>query len=240
MNKNMPKEYLRFNLIERIQHIILFTTFLLLAFTGWAVKYPEVEPSRWWISIWGGAKTAGMIHRIAGITMLVDFVWHVIYMIFKVTSGKVTFHKYTTLIPLPKDLTDAIQNLAYFVGASKEKPKFGRFSYLHKFDYWAVFWGMAIIGLSGLFLTFPVAASNLFPEWSLDWIWELIFIMHSDEALLAIVFILFFHFYNEHLRWEHFPMNMVWITGRLPIEKWKHEHPLEYELELGNIKEGDK
>jgi len=240
MNKEIPKEYLRFNIIERIQHIILFTTFLLLAFTGWALKYPEVEYSQGWIRIWGGPETAGLIHRIAGIIMLLDFIWHVIYMTYRIVSGRIRFHEYTTLIPLPKDLTDLVKNLLYFMGASREKPQFGRFSYLHKFDYWAVFWGMAIIGLSGLFLTFPVQASYLFPTWSLNWIWELIFIMHSDEALLAVVFILFFHFYNEHLRWEQFPMNMVWITGRLPIEKMKHEHPLEYELEFGDKKEGDK
>ena len=240
MNKEIPEEYIRFNIIERIQHIILFTTFLLLTFTGWAVKYPEVQQSQWWIRIWGGPETAGIIHRVAGITMLFDFVWHVVYMIYRIVSGKISFHKYKTLIPLPTDLTDLVKNLMYFMGASREKPQFGRFSYLHKFDYWAVFWGMAIIALSGLFLTFPVQASYLFPAWSVNWIWELIFIMHSDEALLAIVFILFFHFYNEHLRWEHFPMNMVWLTGRLTMEKMKHEHPLEYELEFGDKKEVDK
>ena len=158
MNKEISEEYLRFNIIERIQHIILFTTFLLLTFTGWAVKYPEVQQSQWWIRIWGGPETAGIIHRVAGITMLFDFIWHVVYMIYRIVSGKISFHKYKTLIPLPKDLTDLVKNLMYFMGASREKPQFGRFSYLHKFDYWAVFWGMAIIGLSGLFLTFPVQA----------------------------------------------------------------------------------
>ena len=80
MNKEIPKEYLRFNIIERIQHIILFTTFLLLAFTGWALKYPAIEYSQGWIRMWGGPETAGLIHRIAGIIMLLDFIWHVIYM----------------------------------------------------------------------------------------------------------------------------------------------------------------
>lgn len=237
MNKELPKEYLRFNATERIQHIILFTSFLLLAFTGWALKYPEVEHSKWWISMWGGARAAGIIHRVAGITMLLDFIWHVVYMIKRIMSGSIRFHVDTTLIPLPKDLTDSVKNLMYFIGLSKEKPQFGRFSYIHKFDYWAVFWGMTIIGLSGLFLTFPVQASYLFPAWSVNWIWELISIMHSDEALLAIVFILFFHFYNEHLKWDKFPMNMVWITGKISLEQMKHEHPLEYKIEFGD---GDK
>ncbi len=240
MNKELPKEYLRFNVTERIQHVILFVTFLLLAFTGWALKYPEVEHSQWWIRIWGGAETAGLIHRIAGIIMLIDFVWHVIYLAYMLSTGKMKLRMNTTIIPIPKDVVDAIKNILYFVGLSKEKPLFGRFSYIHKFDYWAVFWGMGIIGLSGLFLAFPVWASNFFPSWSVNWIWEVMFIMHSDEALLAIVFILFWHFYNEHLKWGKFPMSMTWITGKISLEDMKHEHPLEYKLEFGDKEEVHK
>lgn len=235
MNKEIPGEYLRFNTIERIQHVILLTTFLLLAFTGWALKYPEqtVEHSIWLVKIWGGAKNAGIVHRIAGIIMLLDFAWHVFYLGYMLLTGKMKIRKDTTIIPLPKDVMDAIKNILYFLGLGKEKPQFGRFSYIHKFDYWAVFWGMGIIGLSGLFLAFPVQSSYFFPSWSMNWIWEVIFIMHSDEALLAIVFILFWHFYNEHLKWNKFPMSMTWITGKISIEDMKHEHPLEYKLEFG-------
>lgn len=236
MNKEIPGEYLRFNTIERIQHVILFTTFLLLSFTGWALKYPEqtVEHSSWLVRIWGGAKNIGIVHRIAGITMLLDFVWHVFYLGYMLSTGKMKIRKDTTIIPLPKDVMDAIKNMLYFLGLGKEKPQFGRFSYIHKFDYWAVFWGMGIIGLSGLFLAFPVQSSYFFPSWSVNWIWEVISIMHSDEALLAIVFILFWHFYNEHLKWNKFPMSMTWITGKISIEDMKHEHPLEYKLEFGD------
>lgn len=161
MNNELPKEYLRFNVVERIQHVILFTTFLLLTFTGWALKYPDitVKYQGWWITMWGGARTAGIIHRVAGITMLLDFVWHVIYLGYMLSTGKMKLRMNTTIIPLPKDVFDAIKNILYFVGLGKEKPKFGRFSYIHKFDYWAVFWGMGIIGASGFFLAFPVQVS---------------------------------------------------------------------------------
>lgn len=242
MNKEVPKEYQRFNVVERIQHVILFVTFLLLTFTGWVVKYPEVtvEHQSWWIAMWGGAKMAGRIHRVAGITMLIDFAWHCAYLAYSLATGKMKLRANTTILPLPKDVIDAVKNIMYFVGLSKEKPKFGRFSYIHKFDYWAVFWGMGIIGLSGLFLAFPVQSSVIFPLWSINWIWEIISIMHSDEALLAIVFILFWHFYNEHLRYDKFPMSTTWITGRISIEMMKHEHPLEYEIEFGDKKGADK
>ena len=92
---------------------------------------------------------------------------------------------------------------------------------------------MFIIGTSGLLLAFPVTASYLFPSFTLPWIWDTLFIMHSDEALLAIVFILFFHFYNEHLRSEEFPMNYVWLTGKMSTEELKHKYPLEYEYQFG-------
>lgn len=234
MNKDVPAEYQRFNITERIQHVIMFVTFLLLSFTGWALKYPEVENSRWLVNLWGGPRSAGIIHRAAGITMLLDFVWHVLYLGYMLATGKMKLRLTTTIIPLPKDVVDMIKNMLYFFGLSKTKPQFGRFSYIHKFDYWAVFWGMGIIGLSGLFLAFPVQAAYLFPSWSVNWIWEVLFIMHSDEALLAIVFILFWHFYNEHLKYNKFPMSMTWITGKISIDDMKHEHPLEYELEFGD------
>ncbi len=228
----IPQEIERFNIIFRIQHILMFSTFLLLAFTGWGLKYAEAPGgvSSMWIRIWGGAETAGIIHRVAGVTMLLDFIWHVIYLGYLFATGRMTINLKTTVIPLPKDVMDVIKNFMYFLGLSKEKPKFGKYSYAQKFDYWAVFWGMFIIGFSGFALAFPMLVSHIIPQAAADWIWVLLSIMHSDEALLAIVFILFWHFYNEHLKPEVFPMSWIWLTGKISTEKLKHHHPLEYEL----------
>ncbi len=124
----------------------------------------------------------------------------------------------------------------YFFGLRKEKPYFGKFNYMQKFDYWAVYWGMFIIGASGFFLAFPVTVSALFPMSTVQWIWDVLFAMHSDEALLAIVFILIFHFYNEHLRSEVFPMNWMWLTGKMSIDQLKHHHPAEYDYLYGDKK----
>lgn len=228
--RDLPEEIERFNIIFRIQHVVMFTTFLLLAFTGWGLKYAELDVSSWWIRIWGGPRTAGIIHRIAGITMVLDFTFHVLYIGYMLFKGKMQIRKVTTIIPLPKDVKDVAHNFLYFLGISKTRPKFGRFSYAQKFDYWAVFWGMFIIGVSGLAIAFPIQTSYLIPEWSTGWIWQLLFILHSDEALLAIVFILFWHFYNEHLKPEVFPMSWVWLTGKISVKELKHKHPLEYEL----------
>lgn len=230
--ETVPQEVERFNIIFRIQHVLMFTTFLILSFTGWGLKYadaPHGVSSRW-INIWGGPETAGIIHRIAGVTMLLDFAWHVAYLAYLFSKGRLRFSTRTTVIPLPKDVFDVIQNFMYFFGLSKEKAKFGMFSYAQKFDYWAVFWGMFIIGTSGFALAFPIFFSNFVPQFTAPWIWELLSLMHSDEALLAIVFILFWHFYNEHLKPESFPMSWIWLTGKISTEKMKHHHPLEYEL----------
>jgi cytochrome b subunit of formate dehydrogenase len=236
MRKDIPNEIERFNIIFRIQHIVLFTTFLLLAFSGWALKYPEAEASHFWVRIWGGAEMAGLIHRVAGVTLLADFIWHVLYVAYLIATGQRKFHMVTTVIPMPHDLTDAIKNMLYYVGMAKEPPPFRRYTYLQKFDYWAVFWGMAIIGTSGFVLAFPVFSSAAFPNFTLGWIWPLMRIFHSDEALLAIVFILFIHFYNEHLKPGKFPMSWIWLTGKMSIDELKHHHGLEYEYLFGEDK----
>ncbi len=229
---NPDAEVQRFDIHFRIQHVIMFTTFLTLSFTGWGLKYAYIDQSHWLIRLFGGPESAGVIHRVAGVTMLLDFLYHVVYLVYLFAIGKLKLRKETTVIPLPKDVKDVVHNFMYFLGISKTKPKFGRFSYAQKFDYWAVFWGMFIIGLSGLFLAFPIFASTFIPEFTTGWIWQFISILHSDEALLAIVFILFWHFYNEHLKPETFPMSWVWLTGRISVKELKHKHPLDYELRL--------
>ena len=230
--KEIPQEVERFNIIFRIQHILMFTTFLLLSFTGWGLKYADAPAgvSSMWIRVWGGPETAGLIHRIAGVTMLLDFIWHVLYLGYLFLTGRMTIKAKTTVIPLPKDIFDVVKNFMYFLGLSKEKPRFGKYSYAQKFDYWAVFWGMFIIGFSGFALAFPMLVSYIIPQAISGWIWEVLSIMHSDEALLAVVFILFWHFYNEHLKPDVFPMSWLWITGRISTDRLKHHHPLEYEM----------
>jgi cytochrome b subunit of formate dehydrogenase len=221
----LPEEVERFNIHYRIQHVIMLVSFLLLFFTGWALKFSEVETSQSWIRFWGGPETAGRLHRIAGITMLLDSLYHLVYLAYRFSRGKMQWD----LIPVWKDIVDFYQNMLYLLGLSKDKPQFGRFTYLQKFDYWAVFWGIFIIGSSGLALAFPTKAALFFPEATKNWIWELIYVMHSDEALLAIIFILFWHFYNEHLRPEVFPMSWVWITGKISMEELKDQHPREFD-----------
>jgi cytochrome b subunit of formate dehydrogenase len=127
------------------------------------------------------------------------------------------------MIPNLKDLQDITGHIKWFLGLGP-RPKFDRWTYWEKFDYWAVFWGVTMIGISGLFLWFPVFFAKVFPGWAFN----IAMIIHSDEALLAAGFIFTIHFFNSHLRPEKFPMDFVIFTGRITVEELEHERPVEY------------
>jgi cytochrome b subunit of formate dehydrogenase len=128
------------------------------------------------------------------------------------------------MVPQPHDLLQLGQHVRYFFGWGP-RPRFGRWAYWEKFDYWAVFWGISIIGASGLLLWFPTFFARYLP----GWIFNVAIIVHSDEALLAVGFIFTIHFFNGHLRPEKFPMDPVIFTGRVEEEEFLRDHPVEYE-----------
>jgi formate dehydrogenase gamma subunit len=224
------KRIIRFNLYELIQHWIMAGTFVVLALTGLPLKFPEAAWASPLYELLGGIAVARVVHRVAGVLMTADFVFHVIYLAIKYwrTKGKfkALFDPARTLLPLPKDIVDLFHNLLYFFRLRKEGPRFGRFSYKEKFDYWAVFWGMFIMAGSGFILMFPETFARFLPGWLIP----LALIGHSDEAILAILAIVVWHLYNVHLNPRNFPMNMVWLTGKLTEEEMREEHPVELEI----------
>jgi cytochrome b subunit of formate dehydrogenase len=128
------------------------------------------------------------------------------------------------MVPQPRDIRDVIGMFKWFFGRGP-RPRFERYSYMEKFDYWAVFWGVAIIGSSGLLLWFP----ELFARFLPGWVFNVATIIHGDEALLAAAFIFTIHFFNVHFRPEKFPIDTVIFTGRATSGYMKEEHGLEYE-----------
>jgi cytochrome b subunit of formate dehydrogenase len=127
------------------------------------------------------------------------------------------------MVPQPRDARQLVEHVRWFLGRGP-RPDFDRFTYWEKFDYWAVFWGMGVIGLSGLMLWFP----GLFARFLPGWVFNLAFVVHGEEALLAMVFIFTVHFFNGHLRPEKFPMDTVIFTGRVPEEELAEERPAHY------------
>jgi cytochrome b subunit of formate dehydrogenase len=211
----------RFNRNFRFQHMVMFSSVILLIITGMPIKFPNFILSRFVINLWGGINNSTIVHRIGALMLVYFMVHHMLYSILS-REGRRDF---VLLIPMPKDLRDAVQNIRYFLGKVKEKPKFGRFSYIEKFDYWAVYWGCIIMIGSGAFLWGESIALKYFPKFVLDIAHE----MHSDEALLATLAIVIWHFYNVHFNPERFPGTLMWWHGQISEHEIKEEHPLEYE-----------
>jgi len=211
----------RFNRNFRFQHMVMFSSVILLIITGMPIKFPNFILSRFVINLWGGINNSTIVHRIGALMLVYFMVHHMLYSILS-REGRRDF---VLLIPMPKDVRDAVQNIRYFLGKVKEKPKFGRFSYIEKFDYWAVYWGCIIMIGSGAFLWGESIALKYFPKFVLDIAHE----MHSDEALLATLAIVIWHFYNVHFNPERFPGTLMWWHGQISEHELKEEHPLEYE-----------
>jgi len=216
----------RFSSMQIGLHITIVSSFLLLAATGLPLKFATAPWASRLMPLLGGAETAGVLHRLAGIVTFGYFIWHLgmlIHGLF-VKGERGYFWGPRSMTPQPRDILDLWHMVKYFLYLGP-RPKFDRFTYWEKFDYLAVFWGVMMIGLSGLILWFPVQATMVLPGWGLN----AAYLIHSDEALLATGFIFLFHFFHTHLRPEAFPMDPVIFIGSMPLEHFKHERPLEYE-----------
>ena len=221
-------EYERFTRTQRVMHITMIVSFISLALTGMTLKFSYTS----WASIvshlLGGFESAGYIHRVAASVMVVLFAYHLWDLIRqKRSSGRtwlqMVFGK-DSLMFNRKDLDDLIGSLKWFLGRGK-RPRYGRWTYWEKFDYFAVFWGIFVIGSTGATLWFPEFFARFLPGWFIN----VATIVHSDEALLATGFIFTIHFFNTHLRPEKFPMDLVVFTGRMTVEELQHDKPEEYE-----------
>ena len=215
----------RFSGLQRTLHIMVIVSFLGLVMTGLPLKYSYTDWAHVLIRLLGGLTAAGILHRMCAIITFGYFFTHVGYLVVKlITSPERTKYLWgpDSMVPQPKDVLDVFGMFKWFVGLGP-RPKFDRYSYMEKFDYWAVFWGVAIIGTSGLFLWFPEFFARFLP----GWVFNIARIIHSDEALLATAFIFTIHFFNVHLRPGKFPIDTVIFTGR--ADYMKEEHPLEYD-----------
>lgn len=215
----------RFNNLQVALHVTIVTSFLLLAATGLPLKFAEAPWAPWLMSLFGNAQVASVLHRFGALVTFGYFAWHLGVLAYGwfVKGERGYFWGPRSMTPQPRDLLDLWAMVKYFLYIGP-RPKFDRFTYWEKFDYLGVFWGVAVIGLSGLVLWFPTAFTMLFPGWVLN----AAYVVHSDEALLATGFIFLFHFFHTHLRPESFPMDTVVFTGRMPLATFEEERPLEY------------
>jgi cytochrome b subunit of formate dehydrogenase len=222
-----PKRYFkRFTAAQRYMHAVLFTTFLGLAATGLPMRFSESLWARRFAAGVGGFGSILFFHKLCAIVLTLAFLNHVknIFTNAFIHRQKGVFWGYSSMVANFKDAKDLLGHLRWFVGLG-QRPQFDRYSYWEKFDYWAVFWGMLVIGFSGYAMWFAPFFAHFLPGWALN----AVLVIHSDEGLLAILFIFSIHFVNTHLRPGSFPMDMVIFTGVESEEEFSHKRPLEYQ-----------
>ncbi len=221
--------YRRFTTFERTLHGVMVLSFFTLAITGMVLKFSYMGWAQASAGFLGGFPVTGTLHRLAAIALITIWIIHVWHVVKKKNASGLTWaafimDKRNSLMFTGQDLKDLMGSIRWFIGRGP-RPGYGRWTYWEKFDYFAVFWGMFVIGSTGILLWFPEFFTKFLPGATVN----VATIIHSDEALLAVAFIFTVHFYNTHFRPDKFPMDPVIFTGRVSVEELKADKPREYE-----------
>jgi cytochrome b subunit of formate dehydrogenase/nitrate/TMAO reductase-like tetraheme cytochrome c subunit len=208
----------RMTLQQRWQHLALLSSFFVLVLTGFALKFPD----SWLAQLLGMSEhLRSVVHRIAGVVLISAGLYHIVY----VSVTREGRRLIRDIAPRPRDLGDLLRAMRFHLGLGGERPQFGRFGYAEKAEYWALVWGAALMGLTGVMLWAKVWVGNLLARWLVD----VATAIHYYEAILATAAIFVWHFYQVFLDPDVAPMNWAWWDGKMPVEHYRHEHPLDTE-----------
>ncbi len=239
----------RMNLSERVQHLVLMISLLILIITGFPVLFFEL--SFWRVVFFSPVffYIRGLLHRIAAVMLIGLSIFHIFYVIFS-KDGREFFK---AMLPKWKDVSDAFGTFMHYLGFTRylksrgiltgffekypywlfhELPKYDRYDFRQKFEYWAVVWGSFVMIITGFAMWFVEVTISIFPLW----VYDVCRIIHSYEAILAFLAIIIWHMYNVHLNPEVFPMSKIWINGKITLKELREKHPLEYERLIEKIK----
>ena len=212
----------RFVLSQRIEHLLLLVSFTMLCLTG----LPQLFTGSGWaqaiISALGGIHSVRVIHHLFAVILGFELLYHAIVVIYELLFKR---PRSWAMVPGPKDVREAIQSVAYVSGLKAEKPKADRYDFKQKIEYWAMIWGMLVMGITGLILLFPITVTNYLPGVLVP----AAKIIHGYEAVLAFLAIITWHFYNAHFSESAFPVDTSIFTGKISLHTLQEEHPLEYE-----------
>ena len=221
----MTSYAVRFSKKQRIEHFVVMTTFILLALTGFPQKFHEAGASRFLVRIFGGLDGARLVHRVSGLLFAALTFFHLSAAILSTLQHRMKM----TLVPDRQDFKDAVQQLRYYLGLTDAEARFDRFDYRQKFEYWGLVLGGLVMISTGFILYFPMLVTRFLPG-------ELIpmaKVAHSNEGLMAFLVVITWHIYNAHLAPGIFPFDPAIFTGKIPLERLKHEHRREYDRLYG-------
>jgi cytochrome b subunit of formate dehydrogenase len=228
----------RFRTFDRNLHLVVITSFLGLASTGMILKFSYAGWASLGARLLGGFEAAGWIHRVCASLTFAYFTAHLWDVRRRRKESGKTWWQYITgpesMLLNKRDWREFVGSIKWFVGKGP-RPEYGRWTYWEKFDYFAVFWGVAVIGGTGMMLWWPMIFTRILPGWAIN----VATTIHSDEALLAVGFIFTVHFFNTHFRPEKFPIDTVIFTGGMPLEEFKKDRPREYQemVERGELEQ---
>jgi len=213
----------RFSSVQRLFHFGLIILFMLLSVTGMAWMYFETSWGKGLAALFGGYENTLEVHRIAGLVMLAGFVGQIVYLITKIDWSRFpgSLFDADSLIWRWQDFANFFVHAGWVIGVVKETPYFDRWSWWEKFDYWAVWWGLIIVGVTGLMLYDPILSAEYMP----GWMFNIALWVHRIEAVLAMAHIFTIHFFVEHFRRSVFPFSATMFDGGMTVEHIRHEHP---------------
>jgi cytochrome b subunit of formate dehydrogenase len=209
----------RFNLNQRIEHLLTMVVFTMLCLTGLPQKFYQAGWAHGLVDVFGGISTTRLIHRICGIILALSTVVHFSTNIAAILAKKATM----SMVPVRRDFDDAFLQLRYYLGMTHQHPHYDRYDYKQKFEYWGLIFGNIIMVVTGFILYFPVQAANLIPGQVIP----AAKVAHSNEGLMAFFVITIWHIFNAHLNPDVFPFDAGIFTGKISRERMLHEHPLE-------------
>ncbi|MEJ2721396.1 MAG: cytochrome b/b6 domain-containing protein [bacterium] len=215
-NLNRTRQIVRMRRDELWQHTLLMVSFTVLAVTGFAFHYS----GSWWAKMlfgWeGGFRARHAIHLTAAVVFVATAIWHAVYL------SRVRGRRFLRdIFPKMEDFRQFWQMIAYNLGWRKEAPRFGRFSYIEKAEYWALVWGTVVMTITGLALWFGYLTERMFHVEAIG----VMLVVHFYEAILATLAIVVWHFYSTIFNPPVYPNNPSWYTGRMPERMYRHEHP---------------
>jgi cytochrome b subunit of formate dehydrogenase len=211
----------RMNLQEVWQHTFLMISFTTLAVSGFALRFSETWIGKIFYAFDGGYEIRGLVHRVAAVIFIITIIWHIVFIVFS-KRGQGFF---SDMLPKWLDVKQLWERMLYYIGRREDLPKFARFSYIEKLEYWALIWGTIVMIITGLLLWFDNYFIQFLPKGFLD----VALVIHYWEAWLATLAILVWHLYSTIYDPDVYPMNTAWLTGTMTEEQYAHEHPLHLE-----------